>query len=52
MTTTPPRGRIYADITETIGATPLVRLSRLAAHAGVEAEILAKLEFFNPIASV
>jgi cysteine synthase len=52
MTPTPPRGRIYADITETIGATPLVRLSRLAAHAGVDAEILAKLEFFNPIASV
>ena len=52
MTPTPPRGRIYADVTETIGATPLVRLSRLAAHAGVDAEILAKLEFFNPIASV
>jgi cysteine synthase A len=52
MTPTPPRGRIYDDITETIGATPLVRLSRLAEHAGVEAEILAKLEFFNPIASV
>ncbi len=52
MTPTPPRGRIYDDITETIGATPLVRLSRLAQQAGVEAEILAKLEFFNPIASV
>ncbi|GMG82961.1 cysteine synthase A [Paralimibaculum aggregatum] len=47
-----PRGRIYDDITGTIGATPLVRLSRLAADAGVEAEILAKLEFFNPLASV
>jgi cysteine synthase A len=47
-----PRGRIYGDITETIGATPLVRLSRLAAHLGLEAEILAKLEFFNPLASV
>jgi cysteine synthase len=52
MTPTPPRGRIYDDITETIGSTPLVRLSRLARHAGVGAEILAKLEFFNPIASV
>jgi cysteine synthase len=52
MTPTPPRGRIYDDITETIGSTPLVRLSRLAKKAGVEAEILAKLEFFNPIASV
>lgn len=47
-----PRGRIYDDITQTIGSTPLVRLSRLSRHLGVEAEILAKLEFFNPIASV
>lgn len=46
------RGRIYDDIVETIGATPLVRFSRLAADAGVEAEILGKLEFFNPLASV
>jgi len=46
------RGRIYGDITETIGATPLVRLSRLAAKHDVKAEILAKLEFFNPLASV
>jgi cysteine synthase len=46
------RGRIYRDITETIGATPLVRLSRLAAKHEVKAEILAKLEFFNPLASV
>ncbi len=52
MHLTPPRGRIYDDITQTIGATPLVRLSRLVADAGVTAEILAKLEFFNPIASV
>ncbi|WP_029058253.1 cysteine synthase A [Stappia stellulata] len=49
---TPGRGRIYASITETIGDTPLVRLDRLAEDAGVKAEILAKLEFFNPIASV
>lgn len=48
----PGRGRIYASITETIGDTPLVRLDRLAQDAGVEAEILGKLEFFNPIASV
>ncbi len=45
-------GKIYDDITQTIGGTPLVRLSRIAADAGVEAEICAKLEFFNPIASV
>lgn len=48
----PGRGRVYASITETIGDTPLVRLDRLARDAGVGAEILAKLEFFNPISSV
>ena len=47
-----PRGRIFADITETMGGTPLVRLNRLPKEAGVEAEILAKLEFFNPTHSV
>lgn len=47
-----PRGRIYEDITETIGATPLVRLGRLGKELGLGAEILAKLEFFNPLASV
>ena len=47
-----PRGKIYDDITQTIGSTPLVRLSRLTQHLGLETEILAKLEFFNPIASV
>lgn len=45
-------GKIYDDITQTIGGTPLVRLSRVMADAGVEAEICGKLEFFNPIASV
>jgi cysteine synthase A len=46
------RGRIYDSITDTIGDTPLVRLSRLAAERGVKANLLAKLEFFNPISSV
>jgi len=46
------RGRIYDSITETIGATPLVRLNRLPQQHGVKANILAKLEFFNPISSV
>ena len=46
------RGRIYDSILDTVGATPLVRLSRLAADAGVKAEVLAKLEFFNPMGSV
>lgn len=48
----PGRGRIYDSITDTIGNTPLVRLSRLAKESGVTAHLLAKLEFFNPIASV
>jgi len=48
----PGRGRIYNNIIETIGDTPLVRLNRMAAEAGVVADILLKLEFFNPLASV
>jgi cysteine synthase A len=48
----PGRGRIFNSITETIGDTPLVRLNRLPQMRGVKANILAKLEFFNPIASV
>jgi cysteine synthase A len=48
----PGRGRIYNSITDTIGDTPLVRLARLPQKAGVKADILLKLEFFNPIASV
>ena len=46
------RGRIYDNLLQTIGATPLVRLSRLAKEEKVKAEIIAKLEFFNPLASV
>lgn len=46
------RGRVYNDITETMGATPLVRLNRVPKEAGAKAEILAKLEFFNPMSSV
>jgi cysteine synthase len=48
----PGRGRIYGSITETIGNTPLVRLNRLPKERGIDAEILVKLEFFNPISSV
>jgi cysteine synthase A len=48
----PGRGRIYDSITQTIGDTPLVRLARMPKDAGVKADILLKLEFFNPIASV
>lgn len=46
------RGRVYGSILETIGNTPLVRIGRLAHEAGCQAEVLAKLEFFNPLASV
>jgi cysteine synthase A len=53
MTTkTPGRGRIYNSITDTVGDTPLVRLDRLAAEKEVGAKLVAKLEFFNPLASV
>jgi cysteine synthase A len=48
----PGRGRIYESITQTIGDTPIVRLDRIAREKGAKANILAKLEFFNPIASV
>lgn len=47
------RGKIYDSIVDTIGATPLVRVKRLAAHLGQEsANVVAKCEFFNPLASV
>jgi cysteine synthase A len=46
------RGRIYDSIIDTIGATPLVRIHRLAEQAGVKADILGKCEFFNPLSSV
>lgn len=48
----PGRGRIFNSITETIGDTPLVRLDKFAKEKGIVANVLAKLEFFNPIASV
>jgi cysteine synthase len=46
------RGRIYDSILDTVGATPLVRLSRLAAQHGVVADVVGKCEFFNPLSSV
>jgi cysteine synthase A len=48
----PGRGRIYESITQTIGDTPIVKLDRLTKRMGVKGTLLAKLEFFNPIASV
>ena len=46
------RGKIYDSILDTVGATPLVRVNRLAEDAGAKAQIVGKLEFFNPLASV
>ncbi|HYG27985.1 MAG TPA: cysteine synthase A [Caulobacteraceae bacterium] len=46
------RGRIYDSILDTIGDTPLVRLPRLSAQIKPRGEVVAKLEFFNPMASV
>jgi len=48
----PGRGRVYDSILETIGNTPLVRISKLTAELGCKAEVLAKLDFFNPAGSV
>src|ERR1700733_12203288 len=46
------RGKIYDSILDTVGATPLVRLPKLTQLYGIKADITAKLEFFNPLASV
>src|SRR5437660_3590515 len=45
-----PEGRIYNDITETMGGTPLVRINRIIPKE--HATVLAKCEFFNPLSSV
>jgi cysteine synthase A len=52
MSKSPGRGRVYDSITQTIGDTPLVRLNRVAKDAGAVADVLLKLEFFNPLSSV
>ena len=46
------RGKVYDSIIDTIGDTPLVKLPRLSAELNPKAAVLAKLEFFNPLASV
>lgn len=46
------RGRIYSSIMDTIGATPLVRLPRISEKKGIVGDVMAKLEFFNPLSSV
>jgi cysteine synthase A len=51
-TNKPGRGRIYASITDTVGDTPLVRMARLPKLSDVVADLVFKLEFFNPAGSV
>ncbi len=46
------RGKVYNDIIATVGDTPLVRINKMTKDAGCVAEVLAKCEFFNPLASV
>jgi cysteine synthase A len=46
------RGKVFDSILDTIGDTPLIRLPRLSAQIKPKGEVLAKLEFFNPMASV
>lgn len=46
------RGKIYDSVIDTIGATPLVRLKRFSEKYGIQADLVAKLEFFNPLSSV
>ena len=46
------RGRIYDNVVDTVGATPLIRLGRIAAEAGCRADLVGKCEFFNPLSSV
>jgi cysteine synthase A len=50
--TAAPRGRIYDHVLQTVGGTPLVRLPRLTAQDGLVADLMLKLEFFNPLSSV
>lgn len=52
----PPRrqglGKIFDNVVDTVGNTPLVRINKIAKDAGCVANITAKLEFFNPLSSV
>ena len=50
--TAAPRGRIYDNVLQTVGGTPMVRLPRLAADEQLVADLVLKLEFFNPLGSV
>ncbi len=50
--TAPARGRIFDNVLQTVGGTPLVRVPRLTAEEGLVADLTLKLEFFNPLGSV
>lgn len=50
--TLPPRGRIYNSILELVGGTPMVRIPRISREDGLKAEVVLKLEYFNPLSSV
>src|ERR1700710_3016087 len=52
LTHRPGRGRVFDSIVDAVGDTPIVRLRKLPQAHGVLATILAKLEYFNPAASV
>ena len=43
---------VYTDISQLIGRTPLVELTHIEKELGLEARVLAKVEFFNPAGSV
>ncbi|GAB6966935.1 cysteine synthase A [Komagataeibacter kakiaceti JCM 25156] len=47
-----PRGKVYDSIVDTVGGTPLVALPHLTREDGLQARVLMKLEFFNPLGSV
>jgi cysteine synthase A len=47
-----PRGKIYDSVLHTIGGTPMVRLPRIMEKYKLEADLVAKLEYFNPMSSV
>lgn len=52
VNTTKSSDKIYSDITQTIGNTPLVRMARLESLFDVDAELVAKVEYFNPAGSI
>jgi cysteine synthase A len=52
VTFAPARGRIFDSVVATVGGTPLVRVPRLTSEDGLTADLLLKLEFFNPLGSV